>query len=139
MLNPMKNKLAIKDLPLIIIGTFLFGIINLIFHFVTDWHLGILIGKRHGIDLTADPYSNLNLVIWNSLYSGSPTELLIYKTLALAIAAGYFMTATVVQLRRKEKLKAVTLIITIITWLIKIPITVEDSNFIGIYSMLLAW
>ena len=128
-----------KKLTIIIFGTLAFGLVNLVFHFLTDYYLGLYIGRQHGVDLSVDPFSNSHLVIWNSFYSGPRTQFLFPQFVLVIATAGYFTTMTIQGILKKEKIKPTFVAIVILTWFIKIPVTVENSNFIGIYSGLLAW
>jgi len=130
----------LKTIILLILGTIVFGILNVAFHFWTDWNFGIYMGQLQGVDLTYGPSIYPDLVILNSLYSGPRLGALTFIQILLVMSlAGYFTTKTIIDLFKKRKISKPALIIALIFWIVKIPVTVEYSNLKGIYAGLLAW
>ena len=94
----------IKNILVLIVGTLVFGLLNVVFHWWSDWHLALLIGQLHHIDVGHELYNHHDFVILNSLYSGPkyPPVALIQIFLILS-AAGYFTTKALTGLVKNEK------------------------------------
>ena len=61
---------AIKTIVFVGAGTIIYGLLNLVFHWWTDWHLGLFLGRQYDIDLSRELYKHYDFVILNSLYLG---------------------------------------------------------------------
>jgi hypothetical protein len=130
----------ITTLLLLIIGTIFFGLLNVIYHWLTDWFLGIYIGRLFNVDLLNDIYKHFDFIIFNSLYSGPRLgNITLIQILLVMIVSGFFATKTVIGIFTRQKLSRLTIIMTLIFWVVKIPVTIEYSNFYGLYLGLLAW
>lgn len=124
----------LKTITILIFGTLLLGVLNVMYHWSTDWILGIYIGKLFGVDLSVELYKHYNFVIFNSLYSGPRLgNITLLQTLLVMLFSGYFGTTLILNKVRKQKVSWFTLFMTLIFWVVKIPVTVENSNFYGLY------
>ncbi len=129
-----------KTIVILVFGTILFGLLNIIFHCWTDWYLGLYIGKLYGFDLSYSSNWHSNIILLNSLYSGPRLGLLtLFQMLLIMTIAGFYTTNTIIELYKNKKVSRKTLIIFLIVWLLKIPVTIDYSNFKDIWKGLLAY
>ena len=132
-----------KDLNtiiLLILGTIFFGLVNVLFHFWTDWNLGLYLGQLYDVDFDYWPSKYPDFIVLSSLYGGPRLGgITLIQMLIVMLLAGYFMMILMIGLIKKRKITKLTLIMTLLFWIVKIPVPAKYSNLEAILAGLIAW
>jgi len=115
----------------------MFGILNCLYHHWSDWEIALLTSKIKGYELDQLYYSKQ--VIFSSLYGPIFTDNpSVVQALILIIISGYSISNFILKLYQKQKFLT-WLLLSILFWVLKFPLTIDLSTYQGIYRGLLAW
>jgi hypothetical protein len=129
----------VKSIILLATGAIFFALLNVVFHYWSDWNLGLYIGQLHGVDLSYGPSKYPDMVVLNSFYGGPLKGLGGAQIIIVMSLAGYFTSRLILDLINRKRVSRLVLISTIVLWILKFPITIEYSNLNSISAGLLAW
>ncbi len=122
---------------ILLIGTLVVGILNIVYHHITDYYLSLFIAEKYyDIDLLYYSEERVSVLLFNSFYIINNIGI----WCLMIFISGYYTTKIICDKFAHNKIiNAKSICFLIVTWGVKIPVYFEYSSFPSILNGLLIW